>query len=233
MDSVTPHARAIVALDVPTLRAAQQTVDLLGDDCDFYKIGLELFTAEGPAAVRWVREQGRRVFLDLKLHDIPSTVRGAASRAADLGASLLTVHGIGGPAMLDAAVAGAGACGVLAVTVLTSLDDVALSAAHGRSAIVANEVMRIADLAALAGTHGVVCSGAEAARVHARQPKLRTLVPGVRLRGDSAGDQARVVTPGEAARAGASYVVLGRTVTAAKDPAAALRAAKEEMLSAR
>ena len=228
-----PGTHAIVALDVPTLDAAQKMVDLLGDGCDFYKVGLELFSAEGPAAVRWVRAQGRQVFLDLKLHDIPNTVRGAASRAADLGASLLTVHGMGGPDMLDAAVSGAGTCGVLAVTVLTSLDDGALSAAHGRSVIVANEVMRIADMAALAGTRGVVCSGAETARVHARHPMLRTLVPGVRLRGDgAAGDQARVVTPGDAARAGASYVVLGRTVTAAQDPVAALKAAKLEMLSA-
>lgn len=222
--------RAIIALDVPTLVQAQAIVDRLGDDCDFYKVGLELFTAEGPRAVQWLREHGREVFLDLKLHDIPNTVRAGAARAADLGASLLTVHGIGGPAMLSAAVTGAGkSCGVLAVTVLTALDDVGLSEALGHPAIVVNEVMRIADVAALAGCHGVVCGGAESNRVRERYASLRTLVPGVRRPGDAAADQARVVTPGAAASAGATYVVLGRTVTAAADPAAALVAARREL----
>lgn len=223
--------RAIVALDVPDEPSARALVESVGDACDFYKVGLELFTGAGPSVVRWLRDEGREVFLDLKLHDIPNTVRGATQRAADLGASLVTVHGLGGPAMLEAAVSGAGACGVLAVTVLTSLDDVGLSAALGRPGIVANEVMRIADVAALAGAHGVVCSGAESARVRRRIPALRTLVPGVRLAGDPAGDQARVVTPGDAARAGASYVVLGRTVTAARDPVAALAMVRVELES--
>lgn len=225
--------RAIVALDVPTLAEARAIVDRLGGDCDFYKVGLELFTAEGPEAVRWLRASGKEVFLDLKLHDIPNTVRNGAARAADLGASLVTVHGIGGPAMLSAAVAAAGkSCGVLAVTVLTALDDVALSTALGHHAIVVNEVMRLADLAALAGCHGVVCGGGESLRVRSRHGSLRTLVPGVRLRGDAAGDQARVVTPEGAVRAGASYVILGRTVTASSDPVAALRAARLEMEAA-
>ena len=215
----------IVALDVPDERRALALVQRLGDSCGFYKIGGELFTACGPSVVEAVRREGKRVFLDLKFHDIPNTVR-AASRSASLnGASLITVHAVGGRAMLEAAVEGAGEqCGVLAVTVLTSMDATALSVSLGRRVdSVSDEVARLADLAAGAGTHGVVCSGQEAARIAAdHKGRLATLVPGVRLAGDSAHDQARVVTPADAVRAGASYIVLGRTVTAAPEPEVAM-----------
>jgi orotidine-5'-phosphate decarboxylase len=218
-------AQAIVALDVPTTAAALDIVDVLGDSCRFYKVGSELFTRGGPGIVRAIRERRCDVFLDLKFHDIPNTVRQAASAAANLGVRLLTVHASGGRAMLDAAVAGAGAeCGVLAVTVLTSLDSSGLGEIWGRPALsVSDEVLRLAKLAESAGAHGIVCSGQEAARVRDRHANsLRTLVPGVRLEGGATHDQARVVTPRQAVEAGASYIILGRAVTAAPHPVAAM-----------
>jgi len=226
---VTPagSSELIVALDRPTLAEALALVETLGDACRFYKVGLELFTAAGPAAVDAIRTRGADVFLDLKLHDIPATVRGAARVAAALGARLLTVHASGGAAMLSAAVAGAAeggaSCDVLAVTVLTSLDAAALASAWGRDDVrPEDEVLRLARLAGAAGAHGVVCSGGEVARVREAAPALAALVPGLRMPGDAANDQARVVTPAAAAAAGARYLVLGRTVTAAADPRAAL-----------
>ena len=217
----------IVALDVPHADAALGIVKTLGERCRFYKIGSELFTAEGPRVVHAVRDAGCDVFLDLKVHDIPNTVKGAVRSAAALGARLVTVHAGGGRAMLEAAVEGSGGrCGVLAVTVLTSLDAEALGEAWGREALdVRAEVLRLAGLARAAGTHGIVCSGEEAADVRAAHgERLRLLVPGVRLTGGATHDQTRVVTPEAAARAGASYVVLGRAVTGAPDPAAAMEA---------
>ncbi|MGZ8491464.1 MAG: orotidine-5'-phosphate decarboxylase [Gemmatirosa sp.] len=239
MTTVAPSVRAIVALDVADRAAAVKLVDRLGDACDFYKVGLELYTAEGPDVVRWLRERGKEVFLDLKFHDIPNTVRGACRSAAGLGVRLTTVHAYGGPAMLAAAVDGAGeqgdrGCGILAVSVLTSHTAGDLGAAVGRPIEdVTAEVLRLAGLARAAGTHGLVCSGHEAAAVRAAHgDALRPLVPGVRLAGGAAHDQARVVTPDGAARAGARYVVLGRAVTAAADPVAALRTAKNALTEA-
>jgi orotidine-5'-phosphate decarboxylase len=234
---VTP-ARAIVALDVPGAAQAVALVDRLGEACDFVKVGSELFTAEGPGVVGMVRRNGagadRDVFLDLKLHDIPNTVRAAARQAASLGARLVTVHATGGRAMLEAAVEGAGdACGVLAVTVLTSLDAAALGEAWGRTVSdVQREVVRLSSLARSAGVRGVVCSGIEAAAVRAEHGgALEILVPGVRLAGDGAHDQKRVVTPGGAARAGATYVVVGRTVTQDSDPRSALARVRAQLLA--
>ncbi|HZF69089.1 MAG TPA: orotidine-5'-phosphate decarboxylase [Gemmatirosa sp.] len=222
----------IVALDVPTTRAALALADRLGDGCAFYKVGLELFTAEGPRAVAALRDRGADVFLDLKLHDIPNTVAGAARSAARLGVRLLTVHASGGSPMVRAAVQAAGEeCGILAVTLLTSLDPSTAAAAWGRDALdVADEVVRLAGVAAEAGALGVVCSGHEAARVRdVHGSALATLVPGVRPASAPAHDQARVVTPAAAAAAGARWVVLGRAVTAAADPAAALAALRAEL----
>ena len=229
MAGLTDRATApelIVALDRPSLADALALVEALGDECRFYKVGLELFTAAGPAGVDAVRDRGADVFLDLKLHDIPATVRGAARRAAALGARLLTVHASGGRAMVEAAVEGTRGtgCGILAVTVLTSLDAPALAAAWGRDAVdPAAEVVRLARETAAAGAHGIVCSGHEVAAVRAVAPALAPLVPGLRMPGDAADDQARVVTPAQAARAGARYLVLGRAVTAAADPRVALQ----------
>jgi orotidine-5'-phosphate decarboxylase len=230
--------RPIVALDVPSYDEALRVVRTLGDAADFYKVGLELYAADGPRVVRWLREQGKDVFVDLKAYDIPNTVRGVARSVAALGASLLTVHAIGGAAMLQAAVEGAGAqdgtgCGILAVTVLTSFDAAGYAAATGHAAVdVAAEVERLAGLAAGAGAHGVVCSGHEAAAVRARYGGvgLRTLVPGVRLAGGATHDQARVSTPAAVASAGASYLVMGRAVTGAADPAAAMAAVRAALV---
>ena len=204
--------------------SALKLVDELGDLCRFYKIGSELFTAEGPPVVRAVHARGAAIFLDLKFHDIPNTVRGAVRGAAALGVELLTVHASGGKAMLEAAAAAAResgpACKILAVTVLTSMDAPSMAKIWGRPVgDVETEVVRLAKLASDARLHGIVCSGREALAVKARfADRLATLVPGVRLEGGDAQDQARVVTPRQAAEAGASYIVLGRTVTAARSP---------------
>jgi orotidine-5'-phosphate decarboxylase len=225
---VTRVVTPIVALDVPDAHAALALVDELGERCRFYKVGSELFTAEGPSIVRSVQSRGASVFLDLKFHDIPNTVRGAVRGAAALGARILTVHASGGRAMLEAALAGArevaGDCDVFAVTILTSLDQPGLSAAWGHPvADLQAEVLRLAGDAQAAGLAGVVCSGQEAAAVRARYGEsLATLVPGVRLSGGAGHDQARVVTPREAAKAGARYIVLGRAVSAAESPAKAM-----------
>jgi orotidine-5'-phosphate decarboxylase len=225
-------AAPIVALDVPDQSRAMALVDRLGEACGFYKVGGELFTAIGPAIIDVLTTRGKRVFLDLKFHDIPNTVRAAARSAAGAGATLLTVHGIGGGAMIEAAGEGAGGdCGVLAVTVLTSLDGSSLSRAMGKAIpSMSDEVSRISGIAREAGAHGVVCSGQEAARIAAEHGRhLAILVPGVRLAGDSANDQSRVVTPADAVKAGATYLVLGRTVTSASDPAAAMARVLEEL----
>ena len=217
----------IVALDFPRAEIALAMVERLGDACRFYKVGGELFTAAGPQIVQTLRALGNEVFLDLKLHDIPNTVRGAARSAASIGARLLTVHASGGREMVEAAVEGAGdRCGVLGVTILTSLDAASLRSAWGRKTLeVYGEVLRLAGDCAAVGAHGVVCSGLEAHKIGAKYgDKLKLLIPGIRVAGGKVNDQKRTVTASEAARAGASYIVLGRLVTEAKDPALELKA---------
>jgi len=226
----------IIALDVPTASAAMALVGELGETCGFYKVGNELFTAAGPSVVAAIREQGREVFLDLKFHDIPNTVAGGVRNAAKLGASLVTVHASGGAAMLraaaDAARDAGGGSRVLAVTVLTSLSAHAVAEAWGRGASldVEAEVLRLAEGAAEAGIDGVVCGGSEAGAVSQRfGDRLSILVPGVRAAGEGSQDQARVVTPREAAAAGARYVVVGRMVTGAPDRRQAMQAVTREL----
>ena len=232
MTAASRGTRAIVALDAPTVAQATVLVDALGDACDFYKVGSELFTAAGPDAVAALRGRGRDVFLDLKFHDIPNTVRGAVRSASHLGAALVTVHASGGAEMLRAAVDAAGdRCEVLAVTVLTSLDANGLSESRGRTiASVTDEVLRFAELARSAGAHGVVCAASEAAAVRAAHgDALRILIPGIRLEGRPTHDQMRVATPEEAVAAGADYVVLGRAVSGAADPRGVMRRLKERL----
>ena len=225
----------IVALDVAGQESALEIVDQLGESCRFYKIGSELFTGCGPSVVREVRARGAQVFLDLKYHDIPNTVAGAARRAAALGVRLLTVHASGGLEMLRAAVdaaAGAERCGVLAVTVLTSLDTATLAANWGRVGPVemADEVLRLAEVARQAHAAGVVCSGREAAVVKARfGSALSVLIPGIRMPGAASHDQARVCTPTDAVEAGADYVVVGRAVTSASNRREAMVALLSEL----
>ena len=227
-----PRAIPIVALDVPGLAPALALVERLGDACRFYKVGLELFTAAGPEVVERIRATGADVFLDLKFHDIPNTVRGAVRSAAALGASLVTVHAAGGRAMLEAAVEGAGdRCTVLAVSVLTSMDGPSLGEAWGRADVAPREeVLRLAALARRAGVPGLGCSGVEAAAVHAAHgDALRLLVPGIRLAGGERHDQARVVTPAEAQARGARWIILGRAVTGEPDPVAAMARVEAEL----
>src|SRR5688500_8507229 len=200
-------------------------VQTLDEKCRFYKVGSELFTASGADIIQWLRDTGCDVFLDLKFHDIPNTVAGAMRNVSQMGVRLATVHASGGSKMMQAAVEAAGAsCGVLAVTILTSLDDAKLGEAWGRDRVdVEDEVLRMAEMARSCGVHGIVCSGQEAEAVHSRHGAgLKLLVPGIRLPGDDAGDQARVMTPEAAAAAGAAYIVLGRSVTTSPDPRKAM-----------
>ena len=232
--STTP----IVALDLSNANDALALVDSLGERCRFYKVGNELFTSAGPTMVRELRARGADVFLDLKFHDIPTTVARGVANAAALGVRLVTVHATGGLAMLRAAAEAARtassheACDVLAVTVLTSLTGQEIAAAWGRpqAVDVQTEVLRLAEQAVEAGTAGVVCGGREAAGVRLRHgDSMSILVPGVRSAGVSSDDQARVVTAREAAQAGANYIVVGRMVTTAPDRAKAMDAVLAEL----
>ena len=219
-----PRDRLCAALDFPSWREAEAFARRVAAAVGMLKVGLELFTAEGPEAVRAAAALGRPVFLDLKLHDIPSTVEGAARSAARIGAALLTVHASGGPGMVEAAVRGAGpGVRVLAVTVLTSLDEAALSRV-GLLGPAEAAAVRLGRLAVEAGAGGLVCSPLEVAAVRASVgPGPLLVVPGVRPPGTATGDQARVATPAEAVRAGADVLVLGRPLRDAPDPAAAAR----------
>jgi orotidine-5'-phosphate decarboxylase len=209
---------------------------VVGQSASTFKVGKELFTAEGPTVVRNLVAAGRRVFLDLKFHDIPTTVAGGVSSAARLGVSMLTVHASGGRAMLEAAVKASANSGespiILAVTVLTSLKDSDM-AEIGVEGAVSEQVLRLARLAKSAGCQGVVTSPREAAALRKELGRDFLIVtPGVRPAGGANGDQARVSTPAQAIAAGASHIVVGRPITGSKDPAAAARAIVEEIAGA-
>lgn len=222
--------RLIAALDAPSRADADALVAQLGGVPSWLKLGLELFCAEGPSIVADHVARGHRVMLDLKLHDIPETVARATARVAQLGAGLLTVHAGGGRAMLEAAVKAAGASmRVLAVTVLTSLDDNDLRDI-GANGPVSELVKTRAELAIAAGCAGVVASPHEVAVIRAIAPSSFLIVtPGVRPAGAAAGDQKRVMTPKQARAAGADLVVVGRPLRDASDPAAAARAIVDEL----
>ncbi|HEX9291735.1 MAG TPA: orotidine-5'-phosphate decarboxylase [Anaeromyxobacteraceae bacterium] len=227
---MTNRDRLCAALDFPTWSAAEPFARTIAPEVGLLKVGLELFVAEGAPAVRAAAALGRPVFLDLKLHDIPNTVEGAARSAAATGASLLTVHASGGAEMIRAAVRGAGPqVGILAVTVLTSLDAATL-ARVGVAGPPEDAVVRLARLAMDAGARGIVCSPLEVAAVRAAVgPGALLVIPGVRPPGVALGDQNRVATPREAVRAGADVLVLGRPLRDAPDPAAAARAIAREL----
>lgn len=228
-------AELIVALDVQTRAEAEAKVKLIGDPVGFYKIGLELFTAEGPDVVKAVKGLGKKVFLDLKFHDIPRTVERAVLSGGKLGVDLMTIHSVGGKAMVKAAADAAatfGAAGpkILAVTVLTSLDqsDLADVGIVGRTP--ADQVKAMASFAVGNGADGLVCSPMEVGEL-SRSLKAGTLfiTPGVRPAGAAVGDQKRVATPADAVRDGATHLVVGRPILAAQDPVAAARAIRAEM----
>jgi orotidine-5'-phosphate decarboxylase len=229
--------KLIVALDAAEAGKARALVQALGKTVNFYKVGKELFTAVGPSFVGELVASGKKVFLDLKFHDIPNTVAGAVRSAASLGVSLLTVHASGGSKMLQSAVEAAAQSEarptVLAVTVLTSLaaeDLEEVGVAGGVDA----QVLRLATLAINAGCGGIVASAQEASRLrHALGSGFILVTPGIRPAGSAAADQARVVTPEAAIRAGANYLVVGRPITAAADPAEAARAIIQQIELAR
>jgi orotidine-5'-phosphate decarboxylase len=225
--------RLIVALDVPDSSAAQRLVQQIGDSVTFYKVGLQLFTAEGPGIVRELIASGRKIFLDLKLHDIPNTVAKAVKSATDLRVSMLTVHGSGGEAMLKAAVEAAGhRLSILAVTVLTSLADADLQEI-GFSGTALDQALRIASLARSCGCDGVVTSPREVAALRKMLGGgFGIVVPGVRPLGSDRNDQERTATPAQAIAAGASHLVVGRPITQADDPGRAADAILEEMAGA-
>jgi len=228
-----PRQRLIVALDVSSAAAAHDIVAVVGDSASCYKVGMQLYTAEGPSVVRELVASGRRVFLDLKYHDIPNTVASAVTEAGRLGVSMLTVHACGGGKMLTAAIEAARqanpAMMVLAVTVLTSLDDSDLERIGVRGRV-QDQVIRLAALALADGCHGVVASAREAAQLRSELgPDFAIVTPGVRPAGAEHGDQARVVTPAEAIAAGATHIVVGRPITAAADPASEVRAILAEI----
>jgi orotidine-5'-phosphate decarboxylase len=230
----TSDQRLIVALDVSSVAEALKIVSALGDSVHIYKVGMQLYTAEGPQIVRELVASGRQVFLDLKYYDIPNTVASAVREAAQLGVSMLTVHASGGAKMLLSAVEASrvSSLQILAVTVLTSMDENDLNSTGVPGAVV-DQVIRLASSAVHAGCAGVVSSAREAKALRERLGENFLIVnPGVRPAGADHGDQARVVTPCEAIRAGATHVVVGRPITAAKDPAAAARAINHEITAA-
>lgn len=230
------ESRLIVALDYPDADTALRLVDRLENAVSWYKVGLELYIGAGNTVVQSLVRHGFSVFLDLKLHDIPNQVAGAVRSASHSGASLLTIHAGGGPAMIEAAAKSAAATEnapkILAVTVLTSMDQKQLSAV-GVEGTPAEQVERLARMAINAGADGLVCSAEESG--HLRQilgPKPLLVVPGIRPAGAALGDQKRVATPEAALRSGASYLVVGRPITEDSDPKAAAQAILADMAEA-
>jgi len=230
------RSRLIVALDVPDAASAAALVSRLEGCVHWFKVGLELFTGAGPAVLEPLLNRGHRVFLDLKFHDIPNTVAGAVRSAAALGVQMMTVHAGGGPAMLAAAresLAGlANPPELLAVTVLTSMDAVQL-AASGAERTPGEQVELLGRIGIAAGYRGFVCSPQEIGRMRALTgPNGILVIPGIRPAGAEIADQKRIATPAEALRQGASYLVVGRPITQAADPAAAADAIVREMSEA-
>ncbi len=219
-----PRDRLIVALDVASAEQAKRIVSAVGESAQIYKVGKQLFTAEGPQIVRDLVAAGSKVFLDLKFHDIPNTVASAVAEAAKLNVTMLTVHASGGGKMLRAAVEAASKADVppliLAVTVLTSMEDSDLPGIGVRGTVI-DQTLRLATLAIANGCDGIVTSAHEVRELRGELgDDFAVVTPGVRPIGSEKGDQARVVTPAEAIAAGATHIVVGRPITAAPDPAA-------------
>jgi orotidine-5'-phosphate decarboxylase len=227
-------ARILLALDTPDLALALGQARAVGEAVDGVKLGLEFFLANGPAGVAAVGALGRPIFLDLKFHDIPNTVAGAIRSALRLKPMMLNVHASGGRAMLRAAAEAVRAAGgprplLIAVTVLTSLVDEDL-AAVGQDASAADQARRLAALAQAEGCDGVVCAGSDIAAIRGDcGPAFKLVVPGLRSATAAVHDQKRVMTPGEAAALGADFLVIGRPITGAADPAAAARSIRGEI----
>jgi len=223
----------IVALDVPDRSAALKAVDQLSGHVGYFKLGLEIFTREGPRLVEEIRDRGEKIFLDLKLHDIPNTVKGAVRSACQLGVHMLTVHASGGAKMLEAASQEAqsteAAPLILAVTALTSLSEEEIQRV-GVAGSVEQWVERLAEMAYQSGIRGLVASSKELPMLRSKfQNSMRYVIPGIRPTGAAVQDQSRIATPSEAVRAGASYIVVGRPILQAADPAQAADAIISEI----
>lgn len=231
-------SRLIVALDVDTLPQVQGLVETLGDDVQFYKVGMQLFYGQGEAVVKTLKEQNKQIFLDLKLHDIPNTVAKATEQLIHLGANLMTYHACGGPSMLKAAAQAATETAtklgiprpkLLAVTVLTSMSDEEWQILGNQSKI-SEQVLRLAKMAQEAGMDGVVASPQEAEAIRRLcGPDFLIVTPGIRPAGAAVQDQSRIATPAKAIKAGASYLVVGRPITQAPDCRQAARNILAEM----
>lgn len=233
-DGRAARERLVLPLDVPDLDTARGHIERLAPEVGVFKVGLQLYTAAGPSAVRAVHDAGAACFLDLKLHDIPATMAHATEAAVALGVRFLTVHAAAGPAALRAVadIARGTSTQLLAVTVLTSLDDGELEAV-GLAGPPAEAVLRLGELAIQAGLDGLVCSPHECAALRdTLGPDVTLMVPGVRPAGAALGDQRRAATPGDAIRAGASLLVVGRPIRNAEDPALAARAVVDEIAAA-
>lgn len=225
-------AELIVALDVPNAAAMEKKLEEMPDFIDWYKVGLELFCAEGPAVLEPLRKRNKKIFLDLKLHDIPRTVGNAVKTAAEHGVNLMTVHAIGGRAMLEEAARAARACAnpprIVAVTTLTSLSqDDFTDLGIGRT--VAEQALELGRLAISSGIDGMVTSAHEASVLREAFPEAILVTPGIRMPEGDVGDQKRVATPSYAVGQGATHLVIGRPIVQADDPAAAATAMLNDM----
>lgn len=227
----------IIALDYPSREAALSFLDLFSGDTPFVKIGMELYYAEGPSLVREIKARGHQIFLDLKIHDIPNTAAGAVRSISSLGVDMINLHAAGGLAMMTAAAEALGgmpgpAPKLIAVTILTSLNQDALEQELWVPRALTDTVLHYGQNAREAGLHGVVCSPLEAGMIHARLgADFLTVTPGVRFESKDAGDQQRVTTPAKARELGSDYIVVGRPITKAADPVAAYRRCMDEFVS--
>jgi len=225
----------IVALDVPTLKEMEETLNRLPDSIEWYKIGLEIFCAEGPEILAPLKDRNKKIFLDLKLHDIPRTVANAVKTAASHGVNLMTVHASGGRAMLEAAAEAARECDnppkLVAVTTLTSLSQDDFKDL-GIDRTVSEQALALGELAISAGIDGLVTSAHEAGALRKQFPEALLVTPGIRMPDGDVGDQKRVATPDFAVKQGATHLVVGRPIVQANDPAAATEAILEDIKNA-
>jgi orotidine-5'-phosphate decarboxylase len=228
-------AALIVALDVPTLKEMEETLDRLPNSIEWYKVGLEIFCAEGPDILAPLKTRNKKIFLDLKLHDIPRTVANAVKTAASHGVNLMTVHAIGGRAMLEAAAEAARECDnppkLVAVTTLTSLSQDDFKDL-GISRTVSEQALALGELAISSGIDGLVTSAHEARALRERFPEALLVTPGIRMPDGDVGDQKRVATPAFAVQQGSTHLVVGRPIVQAEDPAGVTAAVLEDIKNA-
>jgi len=225
----------IVALDVPSAKEMEEALNRLPETIEWYKVGLELFCAEGPAVLDPLKKRNKKIFLDLKLHDIPQTVANAVKTAASHGVNLMTVHAVGGRAMLEAAATAACECEhppkLVAVTTLTSLSQEDFSDL-GINRTISEQALALGELAVSSGIDGLVTSAHEAGALRERFPSALLVTPGIRMPDGDVGDQKRVATPAFAVQQGSTHLVVGRPILQAKNPVAITTAILEDIKNA-